>query len=52
MLYGSEILGNQMRGRLLLPKRSGIPSEQYALSEMFENENVSGIYCGEFGEWF
>jgi hypothetical protein len=19
---------------------------------MFENENVSGIYCGEFGEWF
>jgi hypothetical protein len=52
MLYGSENLGNQMKGGYLCLKRSGIPSEQYSLPEMFENENVSGIECGEFGKWF
>jgi hypothetical protein len=46
-----ENLGNQMRGGYFCLKRSGIPSEQYALPEMFENKNTSGIDCGKFGEW-
>jgi hypothetical protein len=52
MLYGSENLRNQMRGGYLCLKRSGSPDEQYSLPEMFEDEKVSGIDCGEFGNWF